>query len=80
MSAPFLEDFQTLDAFADEIGRHPKTPLRWSQQPNGLPLTWLGKTPMVHIPTARQWLLNRMKRPNPRRQPTNKQDPAETGP
>jgi hypothetical protein len=68
MSTPkFLEDFVTLEDFAAEIKRNPKTPKRWSEQPDGLPLTWLGKTPMVHIPTAQQWLLSRMKRPNPRR-------------
>jgi hypothetical protein len=67
MSTKFLEDFLTLEAFAAEIDRHPKTTRRWSRLPDGLPLTWLGQTPMVHIPTAQQWLLNRMRRPNPRR-------------
>ena len=28
----------------------------------------MGKTVLIHIPTAREWLLNRMRRRNPRRQ------------
>jgi hypothetical protein len=51
----------------DEVKRHPKTVKRWTQQPDGLPFAYLGKTPIIHVPTARDWLLGKLRRPNPRR-------------
>jgi hypothetical protein len=63
-----LDDWQELDDFArDEVKRHPKTVKRWTQQPDGLPFAYLGKTPIIHVPTARDWLLGKLRRPNPRR-------------
>jgi hypothetical protein len=62
-----LDDFAEFDSFAKVVKRHPRTVDRWTKEPDGLPYTWMGKTKLVHLPTARQWLLGRMKRPNPRR-------------
>jgi hypothetical protein len=63
-----LDDWLELDEFArKEVKRHPRTVTRWTREPDGLPFAYLGKTPIVHIPTARDWLLGRMRRPNPRR-------------
>lgn len=63
-----LDDWQELDDFArEEVKKHPRTVKRWTQQPGGLPFTYLGKTPFVHLPTARSWLLARLRHPNPRR-------------
>lgn len=63
-----LDDWLELDDFArDEVGRHPRTVARWTKEPDGLPYSMLGKTKIIHIPTARAWLLGRMHRPNPRR-------------
>jgi hypothetical protein len=36
-------------------------------EPNGLPFTQLGNRKIIHLPTAREWLLSRMRRPNPER-------------
>ena len=36
-------------------------------QPDGLPSTRLGNRLLIHVPTAREWLIGRMRRPNPRR-------------
>jgi len=66
----FLDDFREISKFAADIGRHPRTVNRWMRQADGLPYTCLGNRTFVHIPTAREWLLSRMRRPNPRR--TNK--------
>jgi hypothetical protein len=66
-STGLLDDCLELEAFAREIERHPRTVKRWMREPDGLPYTTLGKTPLIHIPTARQWLLGRMRRPNQRR-------------
>jgi hypothetical protein len=70
MSSPtpeLLDDCLEVEAFARKIKRHHRTVLRWMREPDGLPYTRLGKTPIIHIPTAREWLLARMRRPNPRR-------------
>jgi len=70
MSSPstrLLDDCLELEAFAREIERHPRTVKRWTREPDGLPYTTLGKTPYIHVPTAREWLLGRMRRPNQRR-------------
>jgi hypothetical protein len=61
-----LDDFLDLEPFAKDIDRHPRTVRRWLDQPNGLPYTRIGNRILIHIPTARQWLLGRMRHPNPR--------------
>jgi hypothetical protein len=67
MSTNFLDDCQKLDEFADSVGKHPRTVKRWMDEPNGLPHLRLGKTPFIHVPTAREWLLGRIHKPNRRR-------------
>jgi hypothetical protein len=63
-----LDDWLELEQFArDEVKKHPRTVTRWTKEPDGLPFAKLGKTVMLHIPTSRQWLLGRLRRPNPRR-------------
>lgn len=62
-----LDDFLDLDAFAAEVDREPRTIRRWMNEPNGLPHTQIGNRILVHVPTAREWILGRMRRPNPRR-------------
>jgi hypothetical protein len=72
MSPPttgLLDDCLGVEAFARKIKRHHRTVLRWMREPDGLPYTRLGKTPIIHVPTAREWLLGRMRTPNPRRRP-----------
>ena len=66
MSTDFLTDYVEVDPFAGQVKRHPRTVRRWMRQPDGLPHTRLGNRILIHIPTAREWLLNRMKYPNPR--------------
>jgi hypothetical protein len=68
MSIPeLLADFADLEPFAAEVKRDPRTVRRWMSQPNGLPFTRLGNRILIHIPTAREWMLARMRKPNPRR-------------
>ena len=70
MSSPtteLLDDCLEIEAFAHTIKRHPRTVIRWMREPDGLPYTRLGKTPLIHVPTAREWLLSRMRHPNQRR-------------
>jgi hypothetical protein len=61
-----LDDFLDLPEFAAEVKKHPRTVRRWMNEPNGLPYTWLGNQLFIHVPTAREWMLSRMHRPNPR--------------
>jgi hypothetical protein len=63
----FLDDFVDLEPFAADAGRHPRTVRRWLNQPDGLPFTRIGNRILIHVPTAREWLMKRMKRPAPRR-------------
>jgi hypothetical protein len=68
MSTGLLDDFVEVEPLAKEVlKRHPRTVRRWMDQPDGLPYTRLGNRILVHIPTAREWLLGRVKRRNPRR-------------
>ncbi len=70
MSSPsiaLLDDCLELEAFARKLKRHPRTVQRWMRQPDGLPHTRLGNRTIVHIPTAREWLIGRMRHPNPRK-------------
>ncbi len=65
MSTDFLTDYAEVDPLAAEVKRHPRTVRRWMQEPDGLPYVRLGNRILIHIPTAREWLLKRMKYPNP---------------
>jgi hypothetical protein len=62
-----LQDFLDLDPFAEQVNRDPRTVRRWMSEPDGLPYTRIGNRILVHIPTAREWIFNRMRRPAPRR-------------
>jgi hypothetical protein len=62
-----LADFAEEKDFAKAIKKSERTTKRWRDQPDGLPYTKIGSTVYIHIPTAREWMLARMKRPNPRR-------------
>ncbi len=62
-----LADYLDLEPFAREVSRDPRTVRRWMTEPDGLPYCRIGNRILVHIPTAKEWLLSRMRRPNPRR-------------
>jgi hypothetical protein len=62
-----LDDYAKVPQVAEEFGKCPRTITRWMDKPDGLPFIYLGKERIVHIPTAREWLLGRMHRRNPRR-------------
>jgi hypothetical protein len=62
-----LVEYVEIEPFAAEVKRSPRTVIRWMDEPNGLPYTKLGNRRLIHIPSARAWLLGRIRRPNPRR-------------
>jgi hypothetical protein len=69
--ARVLDEFVELVQFAEEVKRHPRTVKRWTKGPDGLSTAWMGRTEYVHVPTARQWLRNRLRQRNSRRTATN---------
>jgi len=64
-----LSDFLDLKPFAEKVDRDPRTVRRWLDQPRGLPYTRIGNRILIHIPTAREWMLGRMRNRNPRAKP-----------
>lgn len=62
-----LDDYAELAEFSRQVKRVERTVLRWMDEPDGLPYTMMGRTRLVHIPTARAWLQARMRNPNPTR-------------
>jgi hypothetical protein len=71
-----LADFLDLGPFAHEVGREPRTVRRWMDEPDGLPFTRIGNRILVHVPTAREWILGRMRHPAPRRAERRKRESA----
>jgi hypothetical protein len=67
MSTELLTDYIEDRALAVELKKHPRTIRRWMEDADGLPHVRLGRRFFIHIPTAREWLLKRMKYPNPTR-------------
>jgi hypothetical protein len=67
-----LQDFLDLDPFAAEINRHPRTVRRWLDKRGGLPYTKIGNRILIHVPTAREWLMRRMRNQKQRRQAKSK--------
>ena len=68
MSTDLMEDCLGLETFAAKVDRHPRTVRRWMNKPDGLPYIKLGNQIILHIPTARDWMFGRMRRPNSRRE------------
>jgi len=70
MSSPFDfidEEYTDAEPFAQKIGKTKRTVLRWMNEPDGLPFAKIGNRHLIHIPTAREWLLSRVRQRNPRR-------------
>jgi len=62
-----LDDYADIDPFATSINKTPRTVRRYMDQPDGLPFVQLGNRRLIHIPTAKQWLLERIGQRNPTR-------------
>jgi hypothetical protein len=76
MPSQILEDFVDFPTFANELDRCVTTIERWAKAPGGLPYTKIGNRRLIHVPTAREWLMGRMRRPNPRRKASSETAPA----
>ena len=61
-----LDDYLDLGPFAGEVNRSPRTIRRWLDQPDGLPYSRIGNRILIHVPTARESIFNKMRRPHRR--------------
>jgi hypothetical protein len=62
-----LKDLVDASQFAADLGKHPRTIFRWTELEDGLPFVKLGKQRLIHVPTARAWIMSRMRQSNPGR-------------
>ena len=67
-----FDDYVDVPTLATKVDRCARTITRWMDEPGGLPFTMLGNRRLIHVPTAREWLMRRMKnvrreRPRPRK-------------
>jgi hypothetical protein len=69
MSDNVLADLVLLEKFARKIHKSWRTVHRWTTLPGGLPYVKVGRERYIHIPSARAWVLSRMRRPNADRKP-----------
>jgi hypothetical protein len=74
MSPRSFDDLETIKDAARRLGKHPRTLMRWTRMPDGLPFVRLGLTPYLHAPTAKAWIEGRIHRPNPVRAARRKRD------
>jgi hypothetical protein len=65
MTTDLLEDYLDIEMFAAKAKRCKRTVKRWTQERGGLPYTMLGNTVMIHVPSARDWMMRRMQNLNP---------------
>jgi excisionase family DNA binding protein len=63
MSADILEGYVDLGPLAAELGRTPRTIMRWTEKPNGLPFVRLGRRIMFKRESVRNWISAREHRP-----------------
>jgi hypothetical protein len=63
-----LNDYVTLKQFANDIEKSTRTVARWMDQKDGLPFLKFGRERLVHLPSARRWMLSRVRQRNPSQQ------------
>jgi excisionase family DNA binding protein len=56
MPANILEDYIDIAPLADELGLHPRTLMRWTEQPHGLPFVRLGRRILFKRDSVRDWI------------------------
>lgn len=62
-----IDEWQYEDDFAASNGLSKRQVARLRKNVDGLPYAVLGKRVIVHVPTARDWLMKRLITPNPSR-------------
>jgi len=62
MSDDVLDGYLDVEPFAKQVDRHPRSVVRWMDQPDGLPFVKLGNRRLIHIETAKQWIFERLRK------------------
>ena len=79
MSSRTFDDLEPIKDAARRLNKHPRTLMRWTRLPDGLPFVRLGQVPYLHIPSAKAWIESRIHRPNPVRAARAKTPPITRG-
>jgi hypothetical protein len=56
MQTDLLKDYLSRDDLAARLGIATKTLVRWQNDGNGPPVTYLGRAPFYSIPSFEKWL------------------------
>jgi hypothetical protein len=64
-----LDGYATEPELARELKRSERTLIRWRVMREGPPVTFVGRTPMYNLASAREWLRARERRPHRRPAP-----------
>jgi hypothetical protein len=62
-----LDDYAERLETARQLKIKPRTLSSWTHQPDGIPHVRLGRRTLYHLPTVREWIEKRIRRPNRRR-------------
>ena len=60
-----LADFVDVAQFAADLRKDPRTIYRWMNQENGLPFAKVGGQRLIHLPSAKIWIMAQMRQLNP---------------
>ena len=60
-----LDEFEEIGAHALRFGKDPRTLRRWMNEPDGLPHTYAGRTPLFYPAWTKEWLEARRVQRNP---------------
>ena len=58
-------DLIAIEKFAADVGKCPRTILRWIDQPDGMRSVKVGAERFIHIATAKAWIMSRLKTRRP---------------
>jgi excisionase family DNA binding protein len=63
MSNHILANYLDLASLAQELDLHPRTLMRWIEQPNGLPCTKLGRRILFNRDSVQNWIAAQERKP-----------------
>lgn len=67
MDYNIFDEWPTEDEFAKANGLTKRQVAQMRSKPDGLPFAKRGRQIIIHMPTARDWLMKRLHHPNPTR-------------
>jgi hypothetical protein len=58
-------DLVPIERFAADVGKCPRTVLRWIDRPGGLPSVKIGADRFVHLASAKTWIMSQLETRHP---------------